>query len=221
MYIEAVDFRYLLLENYKSLKLNEQEVTTILMIDHFINMGNPFITADLLSLKMSLSVKDIDKILANLLVRGHIEYISKGKETITTLDPLKNRLFRQFQINASKEEARNAKEKMEESLSNIYGEFEKLLNRPLAPVEINKIGEWIDHGFTDEEIINALKEAISKGKKTLRSVDKILLSWETREDIEKEGVSPLRDDWRNNLEETIKIAQTPWLDIIDEDKKKK
>lgn len=221
MYIEAVDFRYLLLENYKSLKLNEQEVTTILMIDHFINMGNPFITADLLSLKMSLSVKDIDKILANLLVRGHIEYISKGKETITTLDPLKNRLFRQFQINASKEEARNAKEKMEESLSNIYGEFEKLLNRPLAPVEINKIGEWIDHGFTDEEIINALKEALSKGKKTLRSVDKVLLSWETREDIEKEGVSPLRDDWRNNLEETIKIAQTPWLDIIDEDKKKK
>ncbi len=221
MYIEAVDFRYLLLENYKSLKLNEQEVTTILMIDHFINMGNPFITADLLSLKMSLSVKDIDKILANLLVRGHIEYISKGKETITTLDPLKNRLFRQFQINASKEEARNAKEKMEESLFNIYGEFEKLLNRPLAPVEINKIGEWIDHGFTDEEIINALKEALSKGKKTLRSVDKVLLSWETREDIEKEGVSPLRDDWRNNLEETIKIAQTPWLDIIDEDKKKK
>lgn len=220
MLSEAIDFRYLLLENYKSLKLNEQEVTTIFMIDHFIDAGNPFVTADLLSLKMSLNVKEIDTILASLLVKGFIEYVSRGKETVTSLDPLKKRLFRQFQINNDKEEMRKNNLKIEESLSNIYGQFEKLLNRPLTPVEINKIGEWIDQGFTDTQIIDALKEALGKGKKSLRSVDKILLSWETREDIEKEGVSPLREDWRKNIEETIKIAKTPWLNVDDDSEEK-
>lgn len=210
MITEAIDFRYLLFENYKSLKLSEEELATILMIDHFIGVGNPFVTADLLSLKMTLKVQEIDKILANLLTRGFIEYISQGKETITTLNPLKNKLYRQFQISMSKEE-RNNKKEVEESLSNIFGEFEKLLNRPLAPIEISKIREWVSYGYTDEMIINALKETLSKGKKSLRSVDKVLLSWTARDDIEKEGVSPVSEEWRKNLEETIKIAKTPWL----------
>ena len=64
MITEAIDFRYLLIENYRKLKLSENEVTTIFVIDHLIGQGNPFITADLLSLKMTLDVKEIDKILA-------------------------------------------------------------------------------------------------------------------------------------------------------------
>ena len=211
MITEAFDFRYALLDSYKSYKINEEELAVILMIDHLISMGNPFVTADLLSLKMTLKVNEIDKILANLLTRGFIEYVSRGKETITTLDPLKQKLFRQLNLNFTKEESRANKEKVEESLTNIFGEFEQLLNRPLAPIEISKIREWVSYGYSDKMIIDALKEALSKGKKSLRSVDKILLSWSTREDIEQEGVSPISEDWRKNLEETIRIAKTPWV----------
>ncbi len=67
MVSEAIDFRFLLLENYKKLKINEKEFVTLFMIDHFISLGNPFVTADLLSLKMSLDVKEIDKTLVSLL----------------------------------------------------------------------------------------------------------------------------------------------------------
>ena len=215
----GLDFQYLLLENYKDLNLSEEEVTTILMIKHFIELGNPFVNADLLSLKMSLKVQQIDKILANLLTRGYIEYISRGKETVTTLEPLENKLFRQYQMFLTKEESRQSQEKLDNSLTNIYGEFQKLLNRSLAPIELSKIREWVAHGYSDEMIINALKEALSKGKKSLRSVDKILLSWETREDIEKEGVSSLSESWKNNIEETYRIAKTPWVDIDDDEEK--
>ena len=47
MITEAIDFRYLLLENYRKLKLTEKELATIFMIDHLISQGNPFVTADL------------------------------------------------------------------------------------------------------------------------------------------------------------------------------
>ena len=220
MISEAIDFRFLLLESYKKLKLSENELAVILMMDHLIAAGNPFVTADLLSLKMTLEVKDIDNILAGLLTRGFIEYVSKGKKTVTSLDPLKEKLFREFQMTSSFEEESKKSQEVSEMIKNVYSEFEKLLGRPLSQVEFSRIREWISYGYSDEMIINALKEALSKGKKSLRSVDKILLSWTEREDLENEGHSSIRKDWDKNLEETIRIAKTPWLDSFDDDEKK-
>lgn len=212
MVTEAIDFRFLLLDNYKALKISEEEVTTIFMIDFLIGQGNPFITADILSLKMSLGVKEIDNILANLLKKGFIEYVSQGKKTVTTLNPLKKKLYREFQLTLAKEQTAEKSSEIKESLDNVYTQFEKLLNRPLSPVEISKIREWVSYGYSDEIIIGALKEALSKGKKTLRSVDKILLQWATRDDIETEGHSPINEEWDKDLAETIRIAKTPWVD---------
>ena len=39
MVSEAIDFRFLLMENYKKLKINEKELVTLFMIDHFITLG--------------------------------------------------------------------------------------------------------------------------------------------------------------------------------------
>ena len=218
MISEAIDFRFLLLENYKKLKISENELAVLFMIDHLIGQGNPFITADILSLKMTLDVKTIDSVLAELLTRGLIEYVSKGKKTITTLDPLKEKLFREFQMKSTFDEEVKKTKEVKDMINNIYGEFEKLLSRPLSQVEFSRIREWVEYGYSDEMIINALKECLSKGKKSLRSVDKVLLSWSEREDIEKEGYTPRNEAWDKNLEETIRIAKTPWLDDLDDDK---
>ena len=216
MVSEALDFRFLLLENYKKLKLNEEELATILMIDHLISQGNPLVTQDLLSLKMSLDIKSIDNVLAALLTKGYIAFVTEGGKTITTLEPLKKILFREFQFSMSRESNAKGEKEINDQLENIYQAFDKLLGRQLSPVEISKIREWVEHGYSDEMIINALKEALSKGKKSLRSVDKILLSWEQRDDIERDGVTTRSEEWDRNLEETIRIAKTPWLDDDDD-----
>ena len=136
-------------------------------------------------------------------------------KTVTTLNPLKEKLYSEFQISISKEA--ETRKKKDEVLSNIYQSFESALNRSLQPMEIATIREWVDLGYSDEMIINALKEALSQGKKSLRSVDKILLSWAKREDLETEGKTSIDDDWTKNLEETIRIAKTPWLDDDDDE----
>ncbi len=211
MITEAIDFRYLLIENYRKLKLNENEVATIFVIDHLISQGNPFVTSDLLSLKMTLDVKEIDKILAKLITKGMFEYKTVGKNTVATLEPLKQKLYREFQLFLSKEEEEQSSKRVKEELENVYTNYEKLLGRSLSPVEVSKIHEWISYGYTDKTIIDALKEALSKGKKTLRSVDKILLSWSQRDDLQSEGHTPLSEEWDKNLEETIRIAKIPWI----------
>ena len=215
MISEAVDFRFLLLENYKKLKISENELAVIFMIDHLVSQGNPFITADLLSLKMSLDVKEIDALIADLLTRGFMEYASLNGRTVTSLNPLKEKLFSNFALSVSKEsENKKAKEEM---LSNIYQSFEEELGRTLQPMEVSTIREWVDLGYSDEVIINALKEALAQGKRSIKSVDKVLLSWAKREELETEGKTTIKNDWNEDLEETIRIAKTPWLDDDDED----
>ncbi len=218
MISEAVDFRYLLLENYKKMKFTETEVVVILMIDHLLSQGNPFITADLLSLKMSLDIKQIDECLASLLEKNVIEYITRGKKTITTLDPIKKRLYKEFRLTIADETIQEVSSKSSQKENdNIFIRFEKTFGRALSPVEVSKIREWISFGYSDEQIIEALKESLAKGNKTLRAVDKILLNWAKRDDIENEGHSFIDKTWDKNMEETIRIAKTPWLDNDDDD----
>ena len=211
MITEAIDFRYLLIENYKKLKISENELATIFVIDHLIGQGNPFVTTDLLSLKMTLDIKEIDNVLAKLITKGFFEYKTVGKQTVASLEPLKQKLYREFQIFLSKEEEEKTSQRITEQLDNIYLNFEKLLNRSLSPVEISKIHEWVSYGYSDKLIIDALKEALANGKKSLRSVDKILLNWSQRDDLENEGHTPLNSEWDKNLEETIRIAKIPWV----------
>ena len=84
-------------------------------------------------------------------------------------------------------------------------------------MEISTIREWVDLGYSDEIIINALKEALSQGKRSIKSVDKVLLSWAKREELEVEGKTTIKNNWNEDLEETIRIAKTPWLDDDDDD----
>ncbi len=211
MITEALDFRYLLIENYKKMKLSENELATIFVIDHLIGQGNPFVTPDLLSLKMTLDVKEIDRILAKLITKGYFEYKTVRKQTVASLEPLKNKLYKEFQLFLSKEEEVAKSKKINEELENIFGNYEKLLGRTLSPVEISKIHEWISYGYSDKMIIDALKDALSRGKKSIRSVDKILLTWSQRDELQEEGHTSLSSEWDKNLEETIRIAKIDWL----------
>ena len=210
---EALDFNYLLLDNYKKLNLTENDVATLLMIDHLINDGNLFITAELLSLKMALPIQEIDKIFADLLTRGFIEYSVSNNSTVTTLKPLRDKLLKEFQLRLTAEQAEN-----QYDFSYIFAIFDSTLGRNLSQVEQNKIKEWVSLGYSEGKIIDALKEAVSKDSKTLIAVEKVLLQWAARDDIEKDGSSPINDNWQKNMEETIRIAKTPWLNVDEKDK---
>lgn len=219
MISEAIDFRYLLIENYKQLKITETELATIFVIDHLINLGNPMITADLLALRMTMKTHEIDKILASLLAKGIIDFVMVKNSLNTTLDPLKKKLYKQFQINLATEQTLSSSKKTEESLNNIFAKFQEYLGRTLSPLEVSKIREWLAMGYSEDNVISALKEAIKQKKKALKSVDKILLKMTSRDDVEKEGHSFVNELWTKNIEETIEIARTPWLeDFDDEDK---
>lgn len=215
----ALDFKFLLIDNYKKYKINENTLATILVMDQLINQGNPFITAELLSLKMSLDVADIDIILSKLIINGYLEYKVSGGKTVCSLAPLKEKLFKDFESSVSKEDATENNQEVSANVKAATKDIEKLFKRSLLPLEINKVKEWIMTGYRVETIVDACKEAVSKNTKTISAMDKVLATWQNRNDIETDGITTLSRNWNKSLEETIKIAKIPWLDV--DDKKKR
>jgi DNA replication protein len=212
---EAIDFRTLLLENYKKIGITENQLAVLLMIEHLLKLNNVFITTDMLSLKMNLSVEVIDQTLVSLLEKKWIEYDNVQQQMRTTLNPLKRKLYQEFQFmvlhaNEQKEGAAN------ESLGQLYRHFEQELARPLSPLERARIGEWLSFGYAEKLIKKALSEALGMQKKSLRAVDKILLKYTLKEDVEKEGVSAVNSQWEQNIQKTLEIAQTKWVDDDEE-----
>ena len=103
--VDAIDFRYLLLDAYKKMDISEQEVMVILMIDHLLKDGNDFITPDLLALKMTLSTKEIDNIMASLMKKEFLTYETVDGKMVTSLNPLKTKLYKQLQVAMEKDRA--------------------------------------------------------------------------------------------------------------------
>lgn len=210
--MEALDFRYLLLEYYKKLRIDEEELAVILMIDHLLDQRNSLLTADLLAIKMTLPVDKIDRILVHLIDRGFLEF-DPTRKTKTTLKPLRTKLYDAFQKAMAKAEKEKTSPAGIKRLKNIYAIFEQELGRTLSPLEYSLIQEWLDQGYEEKMIIDALKETLSKKKRSLRSVDRLLLQWQTRDDIEKTGYSAIKEnDWELDMEKTMAIARAKWID---------
>lgn len=208
----GIDMNYLLLEYYKKLNITETELVVLIMIEHLLKEGNSFITQELLALKMTLSIQDIDRVFTNLLSKKLVEFETVNDEMTTTLRPLKERLFREFEINFLKHRDESLEKDFDNQVQNIYMIFEKELKRTLSPAEFQKIREWISLGYSEDVIIDSLNEALSNNKRSIRSIDKILLKRTTRSDLKKEGYTTISETWNKDIEQTIAIANEKWVD---------
>ncbi len=209
--MDAIDYRYLLIEHYKKLRLSENELCVLLLIQQLLQQKNTLVTPDLLAMKMNLDIKEIDKIFVALIERGLLQF-DTGKKIKVSLKPLNKKLFKLFQEEMAQDlEERNNKEKAS-NIEKVQKAFQAELKPELSPLEKSVISGWISHGFTPDQIIDAMRECLSKGKKTFKSIEELLLKWQTRDDIEKTGVSATSDKWDKNIEETLKIAKAKWID---------
>ena len=209
--MDAIDYRYLLIEYYKKLRLTENELCVILMIWQLLKQKNTLVTPDLLSMRMNLDAKEIDKILVTLIERGFLQF-DTGKKIKVSLKPLEKKLLKTLQEEmAEDDEKRSNKEKVAD-FEKVCNSFKADFKPELSPLEKSLISDWLEHGYLADEIIDAMRECLSKGKKTFKSIDKLLLQWQTRDDIQKAGVSGASDKWDKNIEETLKIAKAKWID---------
>lgn len=95
--------------------------------------------------------------------------------------------------------------------TSIFQVFEAEFGRPISSMEYEIIKAWLEHEFTEELILGALKEAVYNGITNLRYIDKILYEWH------KKGFRDMKDV-NNYLRQTPKdnpndnLFDYNWLD---------
>jgi DNA replication protein DnaD len=215
MEINQIDYRYILVDSYKEMGLNENELAILLVMDTILKKGACLITAETLALKMNLDVKDLDAILTSLMKREYIEFAptSDGNGLVSSLNPLFTRIQEKFTRDIVIDHSIKEDENKNRSATNLYKVFEEKFKRSLSPTEFERIRNWIGQGIDEKVIVECLNDVASHVKKiTINSVDKEIVKRLSSKQIEKEGYSPVNEKWRKDLEETIDIANTKWTD---------
>lgn len=167
----------LLMCNYKSLGLTEQElVTVIYLMNRENNNYNPKVISD----DLKIQLVDVLTIISTLIEKGVISSNmetknSKKTETIS-LKPLYDKLT--FLIVNEKENVDNS----------IFTKIETGFARSLSTIEYELINNWKDNGYSDELIEEALKEAVYNNVSNLNYMDRILDNWSKKGIKTKEAV---------------------------------
>ena len=171
----ALNFSYILLEFYKDIGLNEDEVCLALMIDHLISDGNEYVNSSMLSTKMNFDEHKIDLLMSSLYRRKLIDIGANSKgEPYVSLLPLQRLLYKAFEASILSKEELEANEKNDKIRKNIYQELERCLNRSLIAFEIERVDGWLSAGISEKIIIDSIKDATLKNMTTINQIDKII-----------------------------------------------
>lgn len=169
----------LLLHHYREIGMTSGELLVYLELKSYIDRGidNPNISwiAQNLQTEERTVYEQIHQMTEHQLLVQRMKRDQDGKETAYyDFSPLINRLVgREKQLTTQQQVARRstAREK-------LFAEIESEFGRPLTPMEITYVNDWIDKDHYDLEMIKlALREAVVNGSLRFRYMDSILLNW--------------------------------------------
>lgn len=191
-----------LLNQYRNLKMTE--IDFIIML-YFINQIDKEFNPAQISKDINISLEEIMNSIEHLsslnLLKIELKKIDGMRHEFVNIDALYDKLLYLI-IN----------EEPIEQPTNIFSIFETEFGRTLAPMEYEIINSWIDSGYQEELIIEALKEAVYNGVFKLNYIDKILYEWnkkgiKTKKDIEKNKI-----DFQSKREEKKELYDYNWLE---------
>lgn len=185
-----------------ALKLSLEE---FIMLTYFDNDYNSYLNMDELSKNIGLSSEKAYETFTSLLSKKLID--------VKTEKDIEGRMIEKVCLDnfytMIVEEKQNIIK--EEKKTDIYTEFEKEFARPITSMEYEIIGAWLEHNYSEELIVGALKEAVYNGVRNLRYIDKILYEWnkkgfKTMEDVNNHLIK------REPKKEESELFDYNWLD---------
>ena len=212
--INALNFSYLLLEYAKDVGLNEDGTMVILMTYHILKkQPHSLITPELLSIKLTMATNKIDEVLSLLTQRGFITHVKEGRTLFTSLEPLFKILKERMVGDIMNVDAIDNNTERTSQLENLYTHFERELNRPLTPLEVDYFYNWLKK-YKEKDIIDALIETkdISKKAVTIKNVNKTLLERAIKSERKKEGRSILISDVEETSKPSPEVVKVNWLE---------
>lgn len=187
----STDVPNLLLKYYKYMNITDSEMITLIQLfrlrieDRHLRPG-PEALSECLSSTPDEINKNIKSLLDKKIIIETLYYDESRDDVITGYDfePLFEKLSECWACVRAKE-IEKAGPKLDghvqrgarkDNLSACFKVFEKEFGRPLSPIEMEKITQWVEQTGPDL-VQEALKRAVLIGKWNFRYIDTILLEW--------------------------------------------
>lgn len=195
----------ILLNNYRKLNINEEELVVIMLI---ISLGSTIeYNPDVFVRELGMDKPEVMSIISRLIGKNilSIEIVKNGRksEEYLSLSLLYDKL-----LNIVKDVSEEDKVKINSSIFNV---FEEELGRLLSPMEIEKIKEWVNTYKNDDLIVSALNEAVLNGVSNLRYIDAILNEWSKKGYKNKEDILKDKSNYRKKKSNAIIDTDMDWL----------
>lgn len=197
---QSIHLPLFLVKNYQDLKL---EMKDLLLIGYLLGIES--LNYQKIAEDLNLNQEDVLIGINQLQEKGYLELkvIKNSEGTMEetfSLDSLFSKLALSY-----------LEDKNDDEIT-VFKLFEEELGRTLSSMEYEIINSWLDSGFKEEIIKEALKEAVFNGAKSLRYIDRILFEWN------KKGIKTIKDLEKNqekfhkSKKEEIIIPDYNWLE---------
>lgn|SRR5574344_1563650 len=183
----------ILLSNYRKLDITEKELVILIYL-----INNNAFNSESMALELNMDMNDILKIIDGLdkkdLAKIEVKKENSKINEYISLDGLYSKLA--LTLVGTKDEVK----------TNVYEHIEQEFGRTLSPVEYELVLNWKEDNFSDELILESLKEAIYNGVTNLKYMNTILYEWR------KKGIKSKEDIKVKNKKETKKeLFEYDWL----------
>ena len=169
-----LDFNALLLEYYKELNINNDELLILLMANHLIEEGEITLTNELFEIKLNMSFAEIDNAFNSLLTKKYITFETINDEFGASLKNIKNLLFNLYKKDLLNIDNFGNKKENADTRKELISSFEHYFERELTSSEIDYVYKWLENGIKQEMILDALKDSYNLNHLSLKNIDSII-----------------------------------------------
>ena len=154
-----------LIDHYKSLHLNEKQLITLLRILSVSSSKMPLV-------ELMKTTKITKEDLTSLSAKGLITVEAVDQQITIDIEPLFEELVR-LDVSKSKVTIENLER------------IKSLLGRSMSTIELDKIKEWFDDGYTIEQVELAIKKSLLNEVDNFNYIDTVLANEAKKEESGK------------------------------------
>lgn len=209
------------LNNYVQLNMTDAEVLLYIHLANAQQAGDFFPAPDLLAFRMGKDVNEIYNLLSSLQQKKLLAlktYVDDNQMKFDRYD-LTVIFERLAEVQAQQSELEK-KMSAQDKTRELFKTFEQEFGRGLSGFELEMINDWLqkDH-YQIDVILLALKEAVLNQAFSFKYIDRILLSWESKNIKTKEQVlqeqnkrqKEQREQTSFTKDDVPEIPFVPWL----------
>lgn len=214
--LNELDYRTILVQNYKELKLTENELVVLLLIDSLSKEKKSLISGDLLTIKMNLNSKEIDEIIVSLMNKDFLSYEQCDGILITSMNKCYQKMIELIKNRVFNDKDEETLKQQEEGVQKVLKIIEEEMKRSPTPLELETIVNWFKDGINENLIIHTINECIMKGGRlTIKQIDNTLSKNIAHVDRVEEGFSTVDEKTKKDIRKAMDIASYDWVNNND------